>query len=85
MSREQGPRFAGMRASVNTGHARRASLGISDIATEGVRMSREQGPRFAGMRAPANTGHARRASLGISDIATEGVRMSPVIIKEEAV
>ena len=39
MSREQGPRFAGMRASANTGRARRASLGIIDIATEGVRMS----------------------------------------------
>lgn len=39
MSREQGPRLAGMRAPANTGHARRVSLGISDIATEGVRMS----------------------------------------------
>ena len=38
MSREQGPRFAGMRAPANTGHARRDGLGISDIATEGVCM-----------------------------------------------
>jgi hypothetical protein len=40
MSREQGPRFAGMRPPANTGSDRRASLGISDIAEEGVRMSR---------------------------------------------
>lgn len=38
MSREQGPRFAGMRPPANTGHARRASLGISDITKEGARM-----------------------------------------------
>jgi len=47
MSREQGPRFAGMRAPANTGHARRVSLGTSDIETEGIRMS----PVIAGKEA----------------------------------
>ena len=38
MSREQGPRLAGMRPAANAGSARRANLGISDITKEGARM-----------------------------------------------
>ena len=72
MSRKQGPRAAGMRPAANTGSARRASLGISDIAKEGARMSRKQGPRAAGMRPAANAGSDRHASLGITQKAKEG-------------
>lgn len=71
MSREQGPRFAGMRVSANTGHARHDGLGISDIATEGVCMSREQGPSLAGMRPAANAGSDRHDSLGIIELFKE--------------
>ncbi len=77
MSREQGPRFAGMRAPAKTKFRRRLTcLGkLSHVVA-----------------AEANTGHARRTSLSISDIATEGVCMRHDIhdlltsaIKEEAV
>jgi hypothetical protein len=39
MSREQGPRFTGMRPAANAGSARRDGLGISDMGNEGARMS----------------------------------------------
>jgi hypothetical protein len=72
MSREQGPRQAGMRPPANTGRARRAGFGVSDIATEGVRMSRGQGPRQAGMRPAANAGNDRHDGLGIIELFKEG-------------
>lgn len=70
MSREQGPRLAGMRAPAKTTFRRRLTC---------------QRKLSHAVADEANTGHARRVSLGISDIATEGVRMSPVIVKEDAI
>jgi hypothetical protein len=72
MSREQGPRTAGMQAAANAGSARRAVLGISRFVVGGRTMSREQGPREAGMRAAANADSDRHDSLGITHMVREG-------------
>jgi hypothetical protein len=58
MSREQGPREAGMRASANGAGHRQEGVSEYALLTEVTCMSREQGPREAGMRASANgAGH----------------------------
>ena len=63
MSREQGPRAAGMRASASDAGGRNLNSMFAAARKGGRIMSREQGPRVAGMRASAIECKSRSLNL----------------------
>jgi len=65
MSREQGPRAAGMRPAANVAGRRRHGMPGLFGLTEASDMSREQGPRAAGMRPAANVAGRRQVDASI--------------------
>ncbi len=71
MSREQGPRAAGMRPTAIAARRRHPDAEIGKDGSEGGGMSREQGPRAAGMRPTAITASRRRRAAYTRDCGKE--------------
>jgi len=74
MSREQGPREAGMRPAANVAGRRQGGAMSLPGLTEATHMSREQGPREAGMRPAANVAgrwhHGPQDAVLLSEMAS---------------